>query len=304
MGLSIYNIKKWTLMLTGKSVLHVNQDIGKLYSTKEIKGYYNNLTEKVTMVPECLESEALPLLKIENGDEVEFPVAIFQYGLGAYDLYLQKKEEKYKNKFLQCCQWALNRQEKSGAWSNFFYVYPDNPYGAMCQGEGTSLLLRGYIETKDERYLVAAGKAIDFMLESVEDGGCSIYEGNNLILLEYTHLPAVMNGWIFALFGLYDFTFMKDIDKKYERAYTQTLNTLIEFLPRFTNPYWSMYDLGGKIASPFYHNLHIAQMEALYDISGEKSFQEYAGRWRANQESFIKKNRAFIKKAFQKVKEK
>ena len=41
-------------MVTGKSVLHVNQDIGKCFSTEEVKGYYNNLTEKVTMQPQLL----------------------------------------------------------------------------------------------------------------------------------------------------------------------------------------------------------------------------------------------------------
>jgi len=304
MGLSIYNIKKWTLMMTGKSVLHVNQDIGKSFSTTEIKGYYNNLTEKVTMAPELLENDSLPLLKIENGDKVEFPVAIFQYGLGAYDLYLKSKDEKYRNKLLQCCQWAITNQKANGAWSNFFYIYPDHPYGAMCQGEGASLLLRGYSETKDKGYMSAAIMAIDFMLRSVDEGGCSFYKENDLILLEYTHLPAVMNGWIFALFGLFDITLLPDVDAKYKKAFIQSLNSLKVCLPEFTNSYWSMYDLCGKIASPFYHNLHIAQMEALYEMSGEALFKKYADRWKADQGSFIKKNRAFIKKAFQKVLEK
>ena len=41
MAINIYNIKKWHKMLTGKSVLHVNQDLGKYFEAKELKGYYN-----------------------------------------------------------------------------------------------------------------------------------------------------------------------------------------------------------------------------------------------------------------------
>ena len=40
MGLSVYNIKKWWLMLSGKSVLHVNQDMGKQFSVGKLEGYY------------------------------------------------------------------------------------------------------------------------------------------------------------------------------------------------------------------------------------------------------------------------
>lgn len=34
MALTIYNLKKWSKMLTGRSVLHVNQGRGKVYSKK------------------------------------------------------------------------------------------------------------------------------------------------------------------------------------------------------------------------------------------------------------------------------
>ena len=51
MGLSIYNIKKWTKMFLGKSVLHVKQDLGQKFSPGELNGYFNNLTEKVKKDP-------------------------------------------------------------------------------------------------------------------------------------------------------------------------------------------------------------------------------------------------------------
>ena len=301
MGITVYNLKKWFLMLTGKSVLHVNQDLGKFFSISEIKGYYNNMMEKVLMQPELLESELLPTVKDESGRIIEFPVAIFQYGLGAYDLFLQSGEQKYRDKFIQCCEWALKHQEENGAWANFFFIYPQNPYGAMCQGEGASLLLRGFSDTGNIAYVNAAKKAIDFMLLPLQEGGCTDNSENKLVMLEYTHRPAVMNGWIFAIFGLYDFILLPDIEKKYVIAFEETVESLLACMPEFTTSYWSMYDLCGRISSPFYHGLHIAQMEALYQITGHEEFDVYAKKWKKNQGNIICKAIAFTKKMIQKV---
>lgn len=300
MGVSIYNIKKWWLMLTGKSILHVNQNIGQFFSTSNIKGYYNNLVDKVKMLPEILESDKLPLLTIENGKQIEFPVAIFQYGLGSYDLYLQTGEKKYKTKFLQCCQWALDHQETNGAWSNFFYIYPNYPYGAMCQGEGVSLLLRGYIENGENKYADAAKKAIDFMILPVTKGGTLLINNDDYILLEYPQKAPVLNGWIFAVWGLYDILLVSE-NMEYKNLYNRILDTLIRYLPAFDNGYWSLYNTEGSLASPFYHNLHIAQMQALFRMTNNEEFNKYGLKWEKYQSNKLNQTRAFIKKVFQKV---
>ena len=68
---------------------NVNQDIGKCFLKDEIKGYYNNMTEKVTKVPELLNSDELRNLILKEASLHSFLSQFFQYGLGAYDLYLQ-----------------------------------------------------------------------------------------------------------------------------------------------------------------------------------------------------------------------
>ena len=302
MAFNIKNLKRWYLMLTGQSVWHVNQDIGKCFSADTIKGYYNNMTEKVTKMPELLDSEDLPLLETE-GKKVEMPVAIFQYGLGAYDLYLQTKDEKYKKKFNQAVKWAEDHLDEKGRWNNFFYVYPDNPYGAMAQGEGVSLLLRAFVQTQDEKYLAMAKSAIDFMLKPVSEGGTALYEDNDLKLAEYTHRPIVMNGWIFAWWGLFDYVLATNDAGVYKKAQDTTCKTLVKCLPQFKTWYWSKYDLGGRMASPFYHNLHVAQMQAMHQLTGHEIFRDYANRWEKQQNNQICKAMAFVKKAVQKIRE-
>lgn len=304
MSISLFNIKKWYRMISGKSILHVNQDIGKSFLVTQIKGYYNNLTEKVTRLPELLESDELPLTALENGEQIEFATCIFQYGLGAYDLYLQTSDVKYKHKFIQCCQWALDKQESNGAWLNFAYIYPQHPYGAMCQGEGGSLLLRAYCETGDVRYLDSAERAINFMLTPVELGGTLYVHQNDYILLEFTHRAPVLNGWIFALFGLYDILLIEAKREKYLEVYNNILCTLERFLPKYDIGYWSLYDTNRAIASPFYHKLHIAQLQALYQMTRRDIFYEFQKSWETYLKSKIKYSRAFFKKAIQKILEK
>ena len=81
MGISLYKIKKWTKMLTGKSISHVDQGAGKIYSVDEIRGYYNNLTEKVTKREDL--GDQVPVSSVDTGETIFFSIEIFQYGLGA-----------------------------------------------------------------------------------------------------------------------------------------------------------------------------------------------------------------------------
>ena len=300
MGLSVYNIKKWAKMFAGKSVLHVGQSMGQAFEVNELKGYFNDLTQKVLMQPQYVESNDLPTVKTEQGEDILFPVAIFQYALGCWDLYLLKKEDRYRKKFFDCAEWTIKTQESTGAWNNFFFAYPEHPYGAMAQGEAASVLVRAWSLTKEDKYLSAARQAVDFMLKPVKQGGTSQYDNGDLVLLEYAHLSPVLNGWIFSLFGLYDICLACN-EKKYEEVLTQALRTLEKTIEKFDRSYWSNYDLDNHIASPFYHHLHIAQMKALALVTGKQVYAEYSAKWKIEENSSFKKFRAIAVKGFQKI---
>ena len=302
MGLSIYNIKKWYRMVKGTSILHVNQGVGTNFVPGQICGYFNDLTQKVAKEPDLLKNGKLPTFHTEKRGDIDFPISIFQYGLGAYDLYLKTAENKYLVKFKQCVDWALEHQLCDRAWDAFSFLYPDHPYSAMCQGEGASLLVRAYVQYKDQKYITAAQKALEFMLKPLSEGGTAKRDDEDLVLLEYTNLPAVLNGWIFAAFGLYDVSLVS-ANPKYGKAFSKTIKTLENHMQDFDNGYWSKYDAGKKIASPFYHDLHIAQMCALYLATSEEIFKKYEEKWQSYQAKWWNRKRAFIKKAWQKIKE-
>ncbi len=299
MGVSIYKIKKWCKMLMGQSISHVSQGVGTCYSKTGIEGYYNDLTEKVIKDdPDIL----VPKYYVDSGEKIYFSIGIFQYGLAAYDLFLRTCEEIYRNKLIACADWAVDNQQDDGSWVTFANMYPEHPYSSMAQGEGISMLIRAHIQTQNEKYLNAVRKAKDFMLLSISDGGTVSYSGSNVYLYECTCVPLVLNGWIFSLWGLYDYVKYID-DSEVQGVFDASLISLKKKLPDFDMKYWSRYWDGDRICSPFYHRLHIAQLSTMYDLFGDQIFKEYADKWEAYQNSFLKSQKAFVCKAVQKIME-
>ena len=300
MAVSIYKIKKWMKMLSGNSVYHVNQGEGKSYSRTEVKGYYNDLTEKITRFGS--QDDSVPKTFVDTGEEIYFSIAIFQYGLAAYDLFLQDNNQTMLGKVRACADWAVANQLDHGGWETFSFQDKEHPYSSMAQGEGVSLLVRAYKTFGDSIYKVAADKALAFMLRPIEEGGTTLYNNNEIFLYEYTHNPCVLNGWIFSAWGLFDYAKAFD-DKRILGIWVDTVRTMAKSLHDFDNGYWSKYTLGTAIASPFYHKLHIAQLNVMYKLTGNNAFEEYAKKFVKYQDSWFCRKRAFLYKAWQKLME-
>lgn len=298
MGISLYKIKKWTKMLAGKSISHVNQGTGMIYSVDKIEGYYNNLTEKVTKREDL--GNKVPMSSVDTGEIIYFPIEIFQYGLGAYDLYLLNSDKQMLIKVKAAADWAFDNQKGDGSWATFTYENPKHPFSSMAQGEGISLLLRAYLGLHDEKYIDAAKKAIKFMLLPLEQGGTTKYEGDNVFFYECTEEPLILNGWIFSLWGIMDYCKFFD-DPNVKRILDKTLSTLERKLPDFDVGYWSMYEDGMRICSPFYHRLHIAQLSVMYELTSTNIYKLYADKFQEYQNNGINRKRAFMKKAMQKI---
>ena len=301
MNKRIYMFKKWIRILKGKSDLHVNQSEGKIYSKDEIKGYYNNLTEKVNW-HQGYDKRGIPLVVNNNGDKIYFSITISQYALGNYDLYLMTNEKIYYKQFINSVGWLIDNQDIHGGWNVL------NPmgciYSAMAQGEGISVLTRAFSESNDSKYLNAAIKASELMLKPIKNGGTARYINDKLYFEEVVKLKPslVLNGWIFTIFGLFDIVKLID-DKNYVNMLNITLKTLEEELDNYDCGYWSYYDQCGRLASPFYHRLHIAQLNVLYDLFNIKKFKVMSERWESYLLNKFKKGKAIILKVCQKIKE-
>lgn len=298
MAISIYVIKKYIKILSGNSVFTVNQDEGKCYSKDEVKGYYNNLTEKITRFG--LPGNEIPRRHVAAGMTIEFSIEVFQYGIAAYDLFLMTGEQQYLEKFKACVDWAVNKQDDKGRWEAFPYKRPDQLYSSMAQGEALSLLTRAYIHYGDEAYAIAAKKAKEFMLTSVENGGTTVYKDGKIYFYEYLHEDQVLNGWIFSAWGIFDYAKCFD-DKDAREQWNNTVSAMADKLWMYDKKIWSSYTDGKKWANPFYHKLHIAQLNVMYDLTGNETFKKYSDIFLSYQNSWIKRKIAFIYKIWQKA---
>ncbi len=299
-------IKRWIGILFGKNNVAIRQGEGRFYSKNDIKGYYNDLTGKVNPNT-LLDDKGIPVNIIENGEKVYFPITVFQYALGIWDLYNENDSDELKNNYLKLCQWIVDHQREDGAWDCFGPLkYKKYSVSAMGQGEAISVLIRAYVLTGETIFAEAVEKAIKFMIKPLEEGGTVLIEKEDIIFEEYPDEEggkrSVLNGWIFSLFGIYDYLKVF-VNADVHDIYQKSIITLTKRIADYETGYWSYYDRSGRIASPAYHDLHIALLNVLYDITGYSVFEQTALRWEKYKTHRINRIKAIARKARQKFKE-
>ncbi len=237
-------------------------------------------------------------------------VATAQWGLGAYERYLDGGGEAWLEGARGATEHLLANQHRGGAhdggWRQLFstpHTYRIEPpwLSAMAQGEGASLLVRLHLETGEERYAEAAVRALRPLEVPVSEGGTLAQIDGGPFVEEYpTAVPScVLNGAIFALWGCYDVgRALGDSDalETFERLVT----SLASVLRGYDTGYWSRYDLYPhpvpNIASSAYHLLHIRQLGALERLAPRPQFQPAIERFEAYRASRAQRARAMAHK--------
>jgi hypothetical protein len=167
-------------------------------------------------------------------------------------------------------QWLLENMASDGAiYHNFtfpFYPMKKGWVGGLAQGlTASALAYNGY---KEESKL-----AVEAMKKYCDNGLC---------ILEYPDIE-ILNGWMYALFGIYDSGnvsyFKENIEKIKKRIFFFNLGN------------WSKYDSFYQYPStPFYHGVHLQQLKELYRLTNEDIFKEYHTKWSRYSHSTIIKN--------------
>jgi heparosan-N-sulfate-glucuronate 5-epimerase len=258
-GIYLRMARRYGKMLAGKSYAHRDQGLGKHFVPGHLSGYYNDLSSKTEW--HLVDHAGLPLVRLPSGKHVYHPIMLLQKALGHWDNWLSSEPQSAQHwtSFLQIARWALDSQDDNGGWETWSCLGRTNalPYSAMTQGQAMSVLVRAFSVTREEAYLEGARRALAPMLMPVEEGGTSWLTSDGLILEEMPfRIPnTVLNGWVFALYGLYDFTLADDSPATRE-VLESTLSALLARLYMYDAKFWSFYDTSGTIASPFYHRLH------------------------------------------------
>ena len=296
---------QWVKALTGHSYYHQHQHLGKSFHPEELAGYFNDLTNK-TSWSGYTDEEGIPVNLLVGGRRIYFATTVVQKALGHWDKWLLTQNGRDKEEFLKLCRWLLARQDDNGGWpvwSELGLSLP-SPYSAMTQGECISAFVRAWKLTGDGAFAESARRALDLMCRPLESGGPAIIEGRSLFLEEVPTIPrsSILNGWIFALFGLYDF-WVAFNDENAHELFRLSLETLKGHLYEYDAGYWSYYNAQGHLASPFYHDLHIHQLTALALIDNDRFVVEFRDRWIGYSQSWKNRVRAFSVKAMQKLRE-
>jgi heparosan-N-sulfate-glucuronate 5-epimerase len=259
------------------------------------------------------DAAGIPMLDYHGQIGLQYnPIAIAQYGLGNYNLFVREKSEERRKKFLGAADWLVANLEQNphGVWvwnHHFNWEYRDTLkapwYSGLAQGQGISLLVRAHTATQDARYDAAARRAFESLMRPVDRGGVVFTdERGDVWIEEYLVNPPthILNGMIWALWGVHDY-FLATGDQSSKGLFEKVVETLVRNISNYDLRFWSLYEQSGThlkmVASPFYHRLHIVQLDILHRLTGIDIFREYADRWKKYEESRTKRAAALCYKS-------
>jgi heparosan-N-sulfate-glucuronate 5-epimerase len=248
------------------------------FDTQAIAGYYLDFSAKTT-APAAAEPGSL------------LPAALAQLALGWWELGLRGTDDAHA-RFVEVCDLLEATSTRAEGTALWLYRVPVRKYeinsewaSALAQGQAASVFVRAHVAGRDERHAELARAAVAPLLER---GATSLVSRlpEGLVLEECPTQPpsAILNGWIYAAWGLRDVAFGLGSDDA-RVAYEAAIAGIRAALPRYDVGWWSRYSLYPHrlpdLAKVFYHRLHVAQLEMLERLAGDGAFGSVAERWRS-----------------------
>jgi hypothetical protein len=279
---------------------------GSRFEESERRGYYIDLRTKAAL------SETWPPVWLRAGYG---HVKLAQFGLGHFELYAVEGNDQGFEMARAVADHLLATQVSDGinrgGWPHeyafSFRVPLRTPWlSAMAQGQAASLLSRVFAETGEERYAQGAELALHPMRVDVPRGGVLGSIDGMPFLEEYPTEPQshVLNGAIFALWGVRDVALQVQAAETVD-LHEQLVAALVATSARWDTGRWSRYDLFPRrptnIASSFYHQLHISQLNVLDTLYDASEFGELARRFTRYQNRRALRYAAFAQKAAYRV---
>lgn len=272
--------------------------------------YYLDLIPKY-YYPGNFSPVGVPLYKdLSDGTETYHPTVICNYALAVFALMNQERftEERLNRQFLIQADWLVNNQRKLKKGFGWYLDYKIEKYGlrypwisALTQGEAISVLCRAYEFSKDDIYLSAARRAIEPFYYNVSEGGLVNHFKDIMIFEEYPSekVNAVLNGFVFAILGIYDLHFITQ-DKAEKELYNSAISSIKKILKYYDIGYWSQYNLfnfpSEFPASYGYHILHTEQMLVLYTLTEDRLFLEFYEKWKSYENDFLARSKALTRR--------
>ena len=267
-----------------------------------LSSYPSDMTPFITLLSSTLDVSGVPY----HGNLASYhPTSIAQYALAHWNEYLATSDESHQRIFLTQAHWLVEHEvgigDDAGGWPISF-PHPDIPTGgpwlsALAQGSAISVLVRAYQLTQESAFLEVARRAVRTFDRDILDGGVSTPLGSDGIFFEEVAVyPAahMLSGFIFALFGLYDYVALTG-DPKVKILISCSLATLHSLLDEFDVGFWTRSDLLHRhLSTDSQLVLQSMLLEALSSYSGCVHCSTIASRWKDYQLRFGSRLRYLI----------
>lgn len=210
------------------------------------------------------------------------------------------RAEAHYEQFLTAADWFVGNQDENGAWSipvtrrlaaGRIQLRP-GWYSAMSQGQAISVLVRAFIATGSSKYIDAAVRATGvFHVPSRRGGVRAEFLGRYPWYEEYPTNPGtfVLNGFIYALVGLYDLKRYADEPERsvVDALHSAGLDSLKSMIAMFDTGSGTLYDLRHVSSNDLapnrarwdYHSTHISQLLLLNVTDYDPIFDATVRRW-------------------------
>lgn len=279
---------------------------------RELREYYLVFeSEKVNSrggnKPFKFDSEGVP--QIHSYIDVEeakgyyyYPITIGQYALAIFHDYLSSGSSESRDHFLRMAKWF---QENAIEENNAVFWITEVPKpefdmhqpwkSAFSQSRGISVLLRAWQIDQDPHKLDTCRRALTAFDRDVSNGGVRVdHEEGRTFYEEYVAKKPtrILDGHMFSLFGLYDFVrSQRGVDHPTtalaQSLFEDGIQGLEKWLPDFDMGFWVHYnqcDIEGyppdDPCTLGYLRLVSCQLEILSSLSGSRTLDQYARRFR------------------------
>jgi len=281
-------VRKGYAAVVGKGEDFTHQAHGRHIDPEGLRGYYCDFRHKA-LGAMANSPDGFP--RRPSGAPWDLVIPVAQAALGYWEL--RQEGHAVERPFLMLADWLVDRAEEGPAglaWYSSlalpkYDLEPGWP-SAMGQSEAISVLLRAHELTGERHYLETASAALEVMTLEVSEGGVLRRIDGHLVLEEYaTRRPlAILNGWIFSLFGLHELAQVTG-DARARDLFWESREGLLALLPRYDIGWWSLYSLydHGRpdLAKPFYQRLHPVLLDGLHLVAPDERLFAHARRWEA-----------------------
>jgi heparosan-N-sulfate-glucuronate 5-epimerase len=251
------------------------QTPGPRWSEGGIAGYFVDFREKTTALgglnPESLQ-----------------PVSLAQLALGWWERYLDG-DTMARIRFESLAASLASQAIAVGAELRWPITVAVPKYNlesgwcsAMAQGQVASVFVRQHLLTGDDRW---GDYALGAIRPLVGESELVAETPAGRILQEAPTDPPshILNGWIYALWGLWDTAVGLDHTEA-AKGFAAGVVTLGSMLVAYDVGWWTRYSLFPHLltdlAKPFYHRIHVLQLAVTAHATGDGELHATAQRWR------------------------